>query len=373
MQSDADHWMDKGMGEIYGLKQRKFSAESRNPYEQKRNTADIRTNLNPAASDDANSKTKKETGTRVMFSFVKDGTLYQVIHIEQGCWSDDATADHCHRFPSDSQIVLTVGGPVCFRPFDIATESLKEEDVKENIGERHSGPDGLVKCLQILNTDRGIGLEARVYQLVPDEEGSDFDGKTKTVKERYKSLRLRRSVSAYDNGQDKAGNATAYHAYGRLPAPNPGIRNRSATFIATFRLFEGTSLLSPEHAWDIPTSREIYTYIGADPNVTKDATGSMWDTIFRKRYLLSDPISRLPEIQLIGRCLEKIMQVDIIPIRCRDPPEHFTIDSLDNTASSPFCPKHSPDEPCTKNPLHGSSVLIRNLFILPSLDYRSLL
>lgn len=370
VQDEKSDWDEKLIEEIDGLKNWNRPTAYARSRKISKDTDETMTNASSTSPTEASLKAKRETGTCVTFSFVKDGILYQVLRIEQGCWSDDATADLCHQFPNDSQIVLTVGGPVQFRPFDVATKSAEEEEPKGNIVVRPPNNDGLVKCVQVLDKDRAIGLEARVYQLLPGERKKASDGSWKTEEERYKPLRLRKSDSEHDNGEGGTGNATAYHAYGRLSSHTTARKKRSATFIAAFRLFEGSSL---PKSWKIPTSQEIYTYIGADPKVSKDATGMMWETVFRKRYLLSDPISRLPEVHLIGRCLEKILQVDIVPIACRDPPETPSGDASVKSISSPFCAKHAPDEPCEKNPLHNSSALISNLFILPSLDYRSLL
>ncbi|KAF2795644.1 hypothetical protein K505DRAFT_381972 [Melanomma pulvis-pyrius CBS 109.77] len=353
VQDEKSDW-DEKLIEIDGLKNWNRPTAYTRSRKLSKDTDDTMTNSSSTSPTEANLKAKRETGTCVTFSFVKDGTLYQVLRIEQGCWSDDATADLCHQFPNDSQIVLTVGGPVQFRPFDVATKSAKEEERKGNIVVRPPNNDGSVN----------EGLSASTWR-----KKKASDGSWKTGEETYKPLRLRESGSEHDNGEVGTGNATAYHAYGRLPSHTTARKKRSATFIAAFRLFEGSSL---PRSWKIPTSQEIYTYIGADPKVSKDATGVMWETIFRQRYLLSDPISRLPEVHLIGRCLEKILQVDIVPIACRDPPETPSGDASVKSISSPFCAKHAPDEPCEKNPLHNSSALISNLFILPSLDYRSL-
>jgi hypothetical protein len=52
---------------------------------------------------------RKHVGTCQMFSCVKDEMFYQVLRIEE--LRDDGAFNMC--FPADSQIVLTIGGPVC--------------------------------------------------------------------------------------------------------------------------------------------------------------------------------------------------------------------------------------------------------------------
>ena len=72
-----------------------------------------------------------------------------------------------------------------------------------------------------------------------------------------------------------------------------------------------------EEDWfKLPTSKEIYDYVGVSPS-SRDATGAMWETAFLERERKTDSPSELAEVRLIGRCLEKILQVDLVPeINC---------------------------------------------------------
>jgi hypothetical protein len=55
--------------------------------------------------DDYDMIEPKIAGTCVMFSFVKDGILYQVIRVEEGSNQDSVP---CSPFPPENQIVLTI-------------------------------------------------------------------------------------------------------------------------------------------------------------------------------------------------------------------------------------------------------------------------
>jgi hypothetical protein len=281
----------------------------------------------------------KIAGTCVMFSFVKDGILYQVIRVEEGSSQDSVP---CRPFPSESQIVLTIGGPLWFQSFASS----------DRLNGRPLNPKGDVRdvsspnCLRILDTLRAIGMEARVYQLCPESPCRKRPG------EFYKQLDLVESPLEVDSGAEFGETYTyhipAYNAFARLPSKQ---ERRDATFLATIRLREASGLRDwleiksrdwlekgglekdwpgeivppgdwpekdwpgvwPEESWpDPPTSEEIYDYVGVSP-FSPHATGPMWETAFLERERKTDSSSELAEVRLIGRCIEKILQVDLVP------------------------------------------------------------
>jgi hypothetical protein len=336
----------------------------------------------------------KIAGTCVMFSFVKDEILYQVIRVEEEGSQDSVP---CSPFPPESQIALTIGGPLWFQSFT-SSDRLNGQPLN---------PDGDVRdvsssnCLRILDTLHAIGMEARVYQLSPESPD-----------EPYKLLNLIESALEVDNGA-KFGETyiyqvPAYNAFGRLPSKQEG---QGTTFLAAIRLREASKLrdwlenksrnglkkgglekgwpgeivpeiklrdwlkkgrlekdwpgikledwvkkgkldkdwpriklkdwlekgklekdwpggVCPEESWpeeswpeeswpeeswpNPPTSKEIYDYVGVSPSSPR-ATGAMWETAFLERERKTDSPSELAEVRLIGRCLEKILQVDLVP------------------------------------------------------------
>lgn len=62
-------------------------------------------------------KEEKHVGTCQMFSFAMDHMFYQVLRIEEG-GHIDKTSNSCREFPDESQVVLTMGGPLWLRSFD---------------------------------------------------------------------------------------------------------------------------------------------------------------------------------------------------------------------------------------------------------------
>jgi hypothetical protein len=56
----------------------------------------------------------------------------------------------------------------------------------------------------------------------------------------------------------------------------------------------------------------MHRHIDVDPS-SDNATGAMWDTIFIERRDEPDSNLDLAEVHLVGRTLEKILQVAVIP------------------------------------------------------------
>jgi hypothetical protein len=325
-----------------------------------------------------NNTSKEKVGTCVMFSFIKDGILYQVIRIEQGS-AQDSVYSKPPKFPQRGQIALTIGGPLWFNSFAspcrLDGEKLNEKGDVRDISPEPTAPTEstesteaaktLRRCIRILDTCQGLGLEARVFQLCGDASG-----------EHYKQLDLTESFLSVDSGAESGENYNyhipAYTAFGQLPKPNTK-GTREATFLAAIRLTEVSQIrdwivkskassngkwegeivpgikekdwikqgrgtkqdwlarqpdearflgkewpsgLWPEVEEDwtkkLPLSWQIYDYVGASPK-SVHATGAMWETAFLERERKTDSPSELAEVRLLGRCLEKILQVDLVP------------------------------------------------------------
>ncbi|ERF69363.1 hypothetical protein EPUS_09270 [Endocarpon pusillum Z07020] len=309
----------------------------------------------PKTKEESNSQTEeeaeKETGTCVMFSFVMDGICYQVLRLEQGCRSD---VERCPLFPSESQIVLKIGGPVWLESLAMAGQQ-SDGSIVMDINDCSTED-----CLRIWDKKHEIGLDAMVWQL-------DLDGKNY---QRLKLTKQKRGADSRASTPESPRLSTAteeeepivpdntYDAVAKLPdMKKAGVGRRNATFVAAIRLIEPqeeypkvkrSKIPTPEPIADpkaeeppkvewpkIPTPEEIYNYVAANPS-SLGATGNMWETIFLERDLHTDSVSEYTEVSLVGRCLEKILQVDIVP---RDFP---------------------------------TLALVSNLFVLPRVDFKSL-
>ncbi|KAI1080457.1 hypothetical protein F5B20DRAFT_539294 [Whalleya microplaca] len=238
--------------------------------------------------NEVNKSEAKETGTCARISFVKDDILYQVIRLEPGCRPE---ADQSHQFPWRGQIVLTIGGKINYRIFN----ELQDE-----------GLDGL--------------LDARVHQLNNNKYEKLNVGECNFSKE-------------------------ACHMRIELPKIEKEVRlsDRHVTFIAGFRL----KTAGTQRPWpDISTSEDLYEYLGINPD-NQMATGPMWEAIYLQREEQTNCFSELPEANLVGRCIEKILTVDLIPA------------AFGKKGNSKFEDR-------------GPLALVSNLFLHPSIDVQSM-
>lgn len=209
--------------------------------------------------------------------------------------------------------------------------------------------------IRLWDRKRQIGLEAQVHQLV-QKAGGGWE---------YKRLPLSRSYSVQDTGTQKARKkvgVTAFNATVSLPnSESVHEGHRSAVFLAAIRLFEVPGRLPDKvknnpgwrpkrDDWKprLPSSEQLYKHICVSP-WSKHATGAMWETIFIERVKKSARMLHLAEVSLIGRSLEKILEVDIIPA-------HFDGDQKDLDDQE-----------------RKKAALVSNLFVHQNVDLKSLL
>ncbi|KAI2472957.1 hypothetical protein F4781DRAFT_443974 [Annulohypoxylon bovei var. microspora] len=260
-------------------------------------------------NEDDNSN-PKEAGTCTRVSFVKDDVLYQVMRLEKGCRLE---ADICHYTPWKGQVALSVGGLINFGALSTDTPYTKFEE-------------GILNSDSLSITGSANQLDIRIRQL----SGDNYD----TL-----PLNLPNDQECY--GTDR--HVGTYYAYADLPgAKGVSFRDQQATFVAEFRLRQAKG--NP-HWPETPSSETIYGYLGID-SYSKMATGMMWETMFLQREEKSSYFSELSEVNLVGRCVEKILTVDLIPAIIRG--QDCMIED---------------EEPLA---------LISNLFVRPSIDLESL-
>jgi hypothetical protein len=125
---------------------------------------------------------------------------------------------------------------------------------------------------------------------------------------------------------------------------------------------------------DIPTSEQIYDYVGVSSS-SIHATGAMWETLFIKRAKKSVPNLEFAEVCLVGRCLEKVLQVDIVPATI----EGKSNDTRDEAGAITNPPDQQKQEVVLADP-HETAVasiketaLVSNLFVQANVDLKSLL
>ncbi|KAI0110815.1 hypothetical protein GGR51DRAFT_79405 [Nemania sp. FL0031] len=278
-----------------------------------------------------------EVGTCTRFSYFKSGVCYQVIRLEARGGRDIAEEEETvyHLPPWDGQVVLEIGGSVYFQLLRDITANNNENGSNNRIKYESS-----TKCLRIIDMDLNISLEVRLYQLNAD--GSDVvalelkpSSNRDTCEDRQSSFRESSSFQSTITGHgsfsvpsvtnkgagDQAPTHLVYRATGKLhPASkeNGGSR-RSETFIAAIRLVQNAGTATSDEDPEIPSSEDMHDDVWVEPAKTiyetpkSQATGVMWETILQWRDLHTDSMSEFTEISLMARCLEKILQVDLVP------------------------------------------------------------
>ncbi|KAI1097385.1 hypothetical protein F4804DRAFT_351692 [Jackrogersella minutella] len=252
----------------------------------------------------------KEAGTCTRVSFVKDDILYQVIRLENGSRVESNTSIYVRW---RGQVALSIGGLIKFgelspdAPYTEPSERLVNSDSVSIIGSTNQ-------------------LDIRIQQLNGDK---------------YDTLPL--SLPGDQESCNAGRNVGPYHAYADLPGTNVSFRDRQVTFVAEFRLRQ----CGREPKWpNTPTSEDIYGYLGID-SCSNMATGMMWETLFLQREDKSNYFSELSEVNLVGRCVEKIMTVDLVPVTIRE-------------------------NGCIKFEKEGPLAPVSNLFLRPNIDLESM-
>ncbi len=400
-------------------------------------------------------------GTCQMLSYAENGTFYQILRIEEGGHTDhaenvDGVSRSCRCFPSSSQVVLTMGGPVWFRAFDpqdrVGDDNLSKkdrvcstanvsnpvriadlplqmnmetevEDISDLVSQTsnsnqlppnsvphasnstaavgpsvtfqnivYSGPSstatrgsnpspppspgsdnnpdtGHYQNIRLWNEKRRIGLAIQVHQLGPD-------GRFKPV-----PLPLKPSLTAADSGTEEAqqrSKTTAYNAVVPLEDDDSdGQEHRAATFLARIQFFEEKK--DGGKKWPpLPSSEDVYAHVGASPSVP-NATGAMWETVFTERQMKLDHTSDLDlaEVSLVGRSLEKILQVDVVPAHFGGNGEDDEVLAKMKESQAKSMKKHQgkckflPKTTTTKT--SQETALLSNIFLLPNVNLKSML
>jgi hypothetical protein len=306
-----------------------------------------------------NEAEEKHVGKCQMFSCAKEGTFYQVLRIEENV-PLDAKLDPKPQFPDDSQIVLTIGGPVWFQSFEERGIEHSVGDNKDEVHRVNSEPipskiqDSSRTQYDTIrywneNPEKWIGLEAKVYQLQ--------NGK-------YEPLRMIESDAIADNGtpdtQEKF-RTKAYNILVPLPKPNPKLpgEGRCATFVVSIHLYEGDEKWDDAKRFEPPSSEDIYSHVGVNPSNEK-ATGVMWENLIIERRNKSESLLDLTEAGLIGRSLEKILQVDSVPATFKGKERDLRDQAAIKKDKDAF-------------PTTPETALVGNLFVRQNVDLKQLL
>ncbi|KAJ2998175.1 hypothetical protein NUW58_g410 [Xylaria curta] len=272
-----------------------------------------------------------DAGYCTRLSYFKHGVCYQVIRLEPRSWRDIDQGDIYPLSCWDGQVILEIGGSIYFQLLKNITATGGEDNGSSaSIKDQSS-----TKCLRIIDERLHIGLEAQVYQLSADGSRAISLDLTPYLNQDACDLRqpsqppclnFNSSESTFGVGQnidDEASVNLVYRATAKLHTPSKesgGYGNRSETFIAAIRLIHSADTIAASKDLEIPSSEIMHEDVWVEPvpagsvfESDSQATGVMWETILQWRDLHTDSMSEFTEISLIARCLEKILQVDLVP------------------------------------------------------------
>ncbi|PVH93772.1 hypothetical protein DM02DRAFT_676624 [Periconia macrospinosa] len=232
--------------------------------------------------------TETQIGTCAIFSFVMKDVVYQVVRI-----TSKSSQESEEPWPEPSEMDFTIGGPIWFyhhNPFNPTTDKFPMKPDEKALQEVQYAPShGKEECLTVYHESKKIALQARVYQHIVN--GS---------KESYKPILLEKQ------------NGKTIHSVEPYSVPISLHQGKSITLVAAFRLVEGTHDSNLPWTHEMPSSPDVYHYIGGDGGNLRAATAQMWDTIIHQRHIRNNSLSQITDVHLLGRCFEKIVHVDTI-------------------------------------------------------------
>ncbi|KAM7197469.1 hypothetical protein V8F20_006614, partial [Naviculisporaceae sp. PSN 640] len=235
-------------------------------------------------------------GTCSLLSFVKDGVLFQVMRLNSGCQPGMSRT---------AELLLTVEPPMRLQSF----RRLNDPDSKATeVGlKRCSKHDACVAGLLPLATKEGLKSDmhwqAHLYKLEEDTlQATEID------------------LKPLDN--DKAKKDHCFKTkddFDSLPRFQADLALLDTTsphvFVAAFHLFEvkDGKIVVPFNSSQV--SHAVISKFVRNGEDEAPGTASLWQTTFNNRQDKMDCVSELCEGNVVGRCLEKILRVDLVPAK----------------------------------------------------------
>lgn len=246
-------------------------------------------------------------GTCTFFSCIKEGTVYQVMHLELFSTPMDVSSGvaiqpcgdsyGCH--PRGADVVVSIGGPV---RFSCRCSGLHQTTPRVSWDGRESQKcrklesdslPGAVFVMKLFIDGEPIDMPLSVEQppTAANEIGADTPWKA----------RIRERQSMYGN--------MAYRKTVPIRSDKP------TTIVAAFKLFNHTP--SGDHEISHPSAKMMYRLAGIDPD-SDYASNSMWKALFNNHVLVDTDVKPslyyAPELGLIQRCLERVLSAHYIPL-----------------------------------------------------------
>jgi hypothetical protein len=259
--------------------------------------------ISPSLNEKKTKHSKQEqVGTCSMLSFVKHGVLYQVLRLDYNCSVD----------LDNTELGLVIEPPMRLQKFSHLNQKHSEEEPRREEKNKEGEPeyvmkekvpttdDGKVSAYVDIGGDSEIRWEASLHEF--DMENQKYD-----------VIPLNHSGKK-DDHCSKGGTDVSSPVYEAVVTHQASKSLR--IFIASFHISEvrnGTiSKMNDTNVSTPPSSDEIVQFIGIG-SINEMATANMWQSIFVDRQGQLTTLSKLSESNLVARCLEKILGVDLVP------------------------------------------------------------
>jgi len=211
-------------------------------------------------------------GSYSVLSFVKDKTLYQVMRLEASPPPDVGPATFEALTGDENMLTITVGG---IFQLDCACSGLRASGYDYTVRSRCTSGHLMTFENDVL-PDLQLGMKVWI------------DGK---------------AAQAPQQINISKGRASMHHEVKLLLSPGS-----SRVIVAAFVLQKRKAT-----SCHLPSSREIYEYIGVSADST-NGTSIPWRKFYASKPLGQDVTTALPEAYLLARCLEKILTANSLPV-----------------------------------------------------------
>jgi hypothetical protein len=244
-------------------------------------------------------KTTCDVGTCCTLSFVEDGVLHQVLRLDYKTQLEDQVL-----VPDNTTFNIMLEPPMRFLPFSQLNKSA--DGTAESDFKLHDQP--LSEQSTVASVSGNISHEKKVVWQARLLE-FDFKG------DKYKNITL----SAYGRKQDYCFRdpVMSLRKYRAELGHVPEITSR--VFVTAFRLFEtdrNSTALEFKINEECIKPGNLGNLMGVGGS--EIATGTMWQSVFLDRQARLGCLSELPEVDLVARCLEKILELDLVPETFKD-------------------------------------------------------
>ncbi|KAK1833618.1 hypothetical protein QBC39DRAFT_302450 [Podospora conica] len=231
-------------------------------------------------------------GTFATVSFIRGGILYQLLRL------DPRHQEAGSKPVEKAELILTIEGPMRLQSFRRLNQRSKEGEIV--LGECNAKEHADSACLAGTLDGSTIHWQADLFRFDLSRAGPATRVPLKPLKD--DNEKKDHCFKTDDN----------LESLPRFQAELSELETKSChVFVAAFRLVdEASSVYS--NPIEMPPHEDVRDFLRSGCPRAR-GTASMWRSIFSQRQENLECISELCEENIVGRCLEKILSVDVVP------------------------------------------------------------